>query len=273
MTPAPSVPLACGPLVGERWRGDGPPVVLLHAGVADRRAWHEIAPRLAGRFDVIAYDRRGYGETPPPEAGAPTPLQDLVALLDEHVGGPVWLVGNSMGGSLALDLAVSAPERVLGVVGIGTSISGAPWEELPLDPATAAMEDRLKQAKDLDDRVRLHTWLWLDGPSAPEGRVSGAARELALDMCRTTMVHGLDDEADDNGVDAWAALPELRVPVTLAIGELDLAEGRTMNARAAALVPGAQEVVLPGTAHLPMLDAPQETLAVVERALGSRRTG
>ena len=50
-------------LAGERWDGEGAPVVLLHAGVADRRAWRAVAPQLAA--PAIAYDRRGFGDTPP----------------------------------------------------------------------------------------------------------------------------------------------------------------------------------------------------------------
>ena len=100
-------------LVGERWDGEGTPVVLLHAGVADRRVWQDVVPRLSA--PVIAYDRRGFGETPPsPEPF--THLDDLLAVLDATVDGPAWLVGNSMGGALALDAAVSAPERIAGLV-------------------------------------------------------------------------------------------------------------------------------------------------------------
>lgn len=262
-------PLRCGDLVGERWAGPGPTVVLLHAGVADRRSWREVAPALAERYDVLAYDRRGYGETPLPTAGGPTPLQDLVALLDEHVEGPVHLVGNSMGGALALDLAVTAPERVRSVVAVGTAVSGSvPWQDLASDEHTARAEQLLVAARgDLAERLRLTTWLWLDGPSAPEGRVGGAARDLALDMCRTTLVADLPEEAEDSGVDAWAALPSLAVPVTYAVGELDLAEQRDLSARAAARTPGARSLVLPGTAHLPSLDAPRQVVDLVRAAL------
>ena len=50
-------------LAGERWAGDGQPVVLLHAGVADRRSWHAVAEALQPAKGVVAYDMRGYGET------------------------------------------------------------------------------------------------------------------------------------------------------------------------------------------------------------------
>lgn len=54
-----------GPVAGERWAGPGPTVVLLHAGVADRRFWYPIAPSLAQRHDVLAYDRTATGRRRP----------------------------------------------------------------------------------------------------------------------------------------------------------------------------------------------------------------
>ena len=218
---------------------------------------------------MLAYDRRGHGGTPPPVPGDPTPLQDLVALLDELAAGPAHLVGNSMGGALALDLAVTAPERVRSVVGIGAAVSGSvPWQELATDEHTAALEPLLVAARgDLAERVRLNTWLWLDGPSAREGRVGGDARALFAEMCRTTLAHDVPDEAEDSGVDGWALLPSVAVPVVLAVGELDLAEQRDLTERAAGRIPGARTVELPGTAHVPSLDAPDAVVALLEDAL------
>ena len=113
-----------------RFEVDGVPVVLLHAGVAGRRGWHAVAERLPG--PVIAYDRRGFGETPPGPEGF-THLEDLLAVLDAQAGGPAWLVGNSMGGALALDAAVTAPERIAGLVLIAPAVGGQPDPD-ELDP-------------------------------------------------------------------------------------------------------------------------------------------
>lgn len=252
-------------LPASRWHGDGSPLVLLHAGVADRRAWERVAPALAPH-DVLAYDRRGYGDAPPvPDAG--THLDDLLAVLDTT--GPAWLVGSSMGGALALDAAVSAPERVLGLVLVGTAVSGAPWGDLEVDDGLAQWEQRFEQAgDDLDEKVRLNTWLWLDGPAEPEGRVAGPERELARDMARRTLQHGLPEDDDDNGVRAWPQLGAVAVPTTVVVGDLDESVGQQLSRRLADTVPGARHVVLSGTAHLPMLDAPGALVDVLRGALG-----
>jgi Predicted hydrolases or acyltransferases (alpha/beta hydrolase superfamily) len=157
-------------------------VLLLHEGVADRRGWAEVAGLLAPELTVVAYDRRGYGQTPPSTEPF-SHLDDLLAVIGHASAGPVWLAGASAGGGLALDAALAAPGRVAGLVVMGTAVSGAPEPEL--DAATKRLEPLLDEAyaaRDADEINRLETWLWLDGPAQPEGRVGGAARKLALDM-------------------------------------------------------------------------------------------
>jgi pimeloyl-ACP methyl ester carboxylesterase len=112
-------------LAGERWPGPGPVVGLLHAGVTDRRSWHAVAEALHGRAALVAYDRRGFGETPP-SAEEFSHVDDLLAVLDEVTDAPAWLVGSSVGGGVALDAAISAPDRVAGLVLLAPAVSGAP---------------------------------------------------------------------------------------------------------------------------------------------------
>src|SRR6476620_6501416 len=156
-------------LVGDRWKGAGATIALLHAGVCDRRCWREVGARLgaAGR-DVIAYDRRGFGDVPP--AGGPfRHVDDVLAVLDAvSPDAPAWLVGSSMGGEVALDAAIEAPGRVAGLVLLAPAISG----DLELDEeAYNAATDGLAGAIDaaftagaLEECNRLEVRLWLDGP-------------------------------------------------------------------------------------------------------------
>lgn len=256
-------------LVGERWEGEGTPVVLLHAGIADRRSWYGVAERLSA--PAIAYDRRGFGWSPPsPEPF--THLDDLLAVLDATVDGPAWLVGNSMGGVLALDAAVTAPERVAGLVLISPGVSGGPPPG-ELDPDTKRIEpalDAAYEAQDVEEIARLETWLWLDGPASPEGRVGGAARELALAMNRRILRNAVPEDAGTGDVDAWSRLPELAVPTTLVWGDRDVPMEIETAQAIAARVPGARTHVLPGTAHLPSLEQPAELAAVIQESTSGR---
>src|SRR6266513_4605752 len=241
-------------LAGERWPGGAPLLVLLHEGVSDRRGWRQVADRLAPRLTGVAYDRRGYGESPASTAPF-THAGDLLAVLDREQAGPAWLAGASAGGGLALDTALLAPDRVAGLVLLGTAVSGAPEPEL--DPDTRrfdALLDAAIAAGNLDEVNRLETWLWLDGPSSPEGRVGGEARTLALEMNAIILRNGAREDEGGSGVDAWHRLDEIGVPVTLACGELDvpflIARSRELPGR----LRDGRYHQLPAMAHQPYLE-------------------
>lgn len=255
-------------LAGERWGGDGPAVVLLHSGVTDRRGWRDVARHLANLANVVSYDRRGFGDTPP-AAGPYTHLRDLLAVLDQAASGAAWLVGSSAGGGLALDMAVVEPARVAGLVLLAPSVSGAP-EPVNLDPDTQRISDLLDRAGaagDLDVVNRLETWLWLDGPAGPEGRVTGKARELALAMNDVVLGHGVPGDSGASGVDAWNRLEEVQAPTTVACGALDVPFLVRRCEELVARLPHAQHRVLAGTAHLPYLDQPDLVAEVIAQAL------
>jgi pimeloyl-ACP methyl ester carboxylesterase len=127
-------------LAGERWPGGARTVLLLHEGVADRRGWAQVAGLLAPELTVVAYDRRGYGQTPPGTEPF-SHLDDLLAVIAHASAGPVWLAGASAGGGLAPGAALAAPGRVAGLVVMGTAVSGAPEPEL--DAATRRLEPLL----------------------------------------------------------------------------------------------------------------------------------
>jgi pimeloyl-ACP methyl ester carboxylesterase len=261
------VPSGSVTLVGERWDGEGTPVALLHAGVADRRSWRAVAERLTA--PAIAYDRRGFGRTPPsPEPF--THLEDLVAVLHATVDWPAWLVGNSMGGALALDAALTVPERVAGLVLIAPGVSGQPGPET-LDPDTMAIATQLEAVgDDIAEQLRLEAWLWLDGPAGPEGRVGGTARALALEMNERVLRNAVPEGAGEGDIDAWSRLGEIAMPVTVMWGDRDVSVEIDTCRAVAARVPGAQTHLLVGAAHLPSLEQPAELAAAIQASTSGR---
>jgi pimeloyl-ACP methyl ester carboxylesterase len=233
-------------LAAERWPGGAPLVVLLHEGVSDRR---------------------GFGESPVSTAPF-THAGDLLAVLDGEGAGRAWLAGASAGGGLALDTALLAPDRVAGLVLIGSAISGAPEPEL--DPDTERFDKLLDAALTAGDQAevnRLETWLWLDGPGQPEGRVGGAARALALDMNAIILGNGGREDEGGSGADAWQRLDEVGVPVTVACGGLDapflIARSRELAGR----LPAGRYQELPGMAHQPYLEDPGRVADLVLGAI------
>jgi pimeloyl-ACP methyl ester carboxylesterase len=263
------IPVPGATLAADRRPGAGPAVVLLHAGVCDRRCWRGVGDRLAAAgWDVTAYDRRGFGEVPP--SGAPfRHVDDLLAVLDaDSPGAPAWLVGSSMGGGVALDAALEAPDRIAGLVLLAPAVSGDPE---PSDEEHVAATNGLAQAidaawtaGDLEAANRLEVRLWLDGPAAPEGRVGGPARELALEMNRIVLANDAEAEHDGaSGLDAAGRLHEIQVPVTVACGDLDVPLQIDRSAELAGALPRGTHRTLEGRAHLPYLEAPGEVAALV----------
>ncbi len=263
--------VSCGTarLVGERWPGPGPTVVFLHAGVTDRRSWQGVAAALDGRGTVISYDRRGFGETFS-STEAFSHVEDLLAVLDEVADGPAWLVGSSAGGGVALDIAVTAPERVAGLVLLAPAISGAPDPELDADTARFdRLIDQAIAAGDLNEANRLETWLWLDGPTQPEGRGDGPARRLLLDMNMILLTNGAPEVAGASSIGAWSRLCQITVPATVACGDVDASFLVQRSQELADRLQLGRHRVLAGMAHLPQLENPTAVADVIAAALSA----
>jgi len=243
-------------LAGERWGSTGPVVVMLHEGVADRRSWRDVAPVLAEHATVVAYDRRGFGETAPSTVTF-AHVDDLLAVLDEVTEGKVWLVGTSAGGGVALDASLVRPERVAGLVLLAPGVSGAPEPDLDADTEriVGLLEAAMSEG-DLDEVNRLETWLWLDGPAQPEGRVGGPKRALALEMNGIVLRNGVAEDAGASGIDAWTRLDEVQVPAIVACGDLDVPFLVTRSKELADRLPTGRHRTLAGVAHLSELEQP-----------------
>lgn len=251
--------------------GTGPTVVCQHAGVADRRSWRPIAPALRGDHRLVAWDRRGFGDTRVATPEAYDGVADLIAVLDTLEVDRTVLVGNSMGGMLSVDAALALPDRVVGLMLVGSAPSGAPWPDDPpeataLAAAIGAAEDR----GDMDALNEAEARYWLDGVYGDAGRVAGPARELFLDMNGRALRAGDVGEQAERAP-AWPRLDALDVPVTWVEGTLDEPGARTLAEQARELVADLRLEVVEGVAHLPTLERP-DVIADLVRDL-VRRAG
>ena len=101
------VPVGDGRTVAAEVTGEGPPVVLIHEGIADMRMWDDVLPALAERHRVVRYDLPGFGRSP--LAGELVdPTRDLEAVLDAFDIERAALVGGSLGGRIALEFTARA---------------------------------------------------------------------------------------------------------------------------------------------------------------------
>ncbi len=154
--------------------GEGQTVVFVHAGICDRRMWELQFARYAERYRVIRYDMRGFGDSSN-GAGPYSHASDLVALLDELGIDSAILVGASMGGGVALDVALSHPGRIIGLVTVGTSHRGFTADDSALinawqEAETAFERGDLVGANGIEMRIRV------DGPHRTPDQVDPALR-------------------------------------------------------------------------------------------------
>ncbi|MBP0449179.1 alpha/beta hydrolase [Kitasatospora sp. RG8] len=239
--------------------GDGPPVVLVHAGIADHRMWDAIVPALAERHTVIRYDLRGFGESAPP-TGPFSEADDLRRLLD-HLGHErVRLVGASWGGRVAVEFALAHPDRVHSLVLLSPPWPGYHWsaDMIAYDEAeTAALK-----AGDLDEAVQVNLDMWVRGPARTWDAVDPALADRLRGPVRTSLANqdvvGTYSQGVTDGDVATIAVPTL-----VGIGRLDVPDFQDISRRYADAVPGAALVEFPSAAHLIALDAPTELVAAL----------
>jgi len=243
------VPLSQAPdqflQVGEvtiRYRviGAGPPLVLLH-GYTDRvEMWNGTADSLAGSHTVIVPDIRGFGRSSKPgqvSCYGAAMYTDVLALLDDLELGQVHVVGYSMGGLLAAQLALHAPDRVVAA----TLVAGAFWN----DSATAARE-LLPFASDIEQGRGLQPFMRWILPTWPDTTLAPISLQAWVDNDREALAavaRALPGLTLD-----WALVQQSRVPVLAVIGTADplLVHSRRLVSR----WPGARMVEVPGGDHV-----------------------
>ncbi len=251
--------------------GDGPPVVLVHAGIVDHRAWDPLLPHLVGAgYRAVRYDTRGWGRSTTDDVPYSN-RADLVAVLDALDIGRAALVGNSRGGQIAFDTAIEFPDRVVAVVGVGAGLGGFEAPATPEELALFAEMERLESAdpKDVEAIVALDTRVWVDGPGQPAGRagasIAAHVREAAVALAAPDHVFGRPIVLDPP---AAQRLAELRCPVLAVAGALDVSDVGATARHLEANAPNARAVLLPDVAHMIGMERPAELAALVAGFLG-----
>ena len=236
--------------------GEGLPVVFLHAGVCDKRMWLGQMEAVAeDGWHAIAYDRRGYGESVSEDVPF-SHLDDLEAVLKALGIHAAVFVGCSLGGGLAVDFALRHPGRVIGLVLIGTSVTGSPWRSSEAESMIEAAEEDAFERGDLEMLNRVQAHEWLDGPRAQSGRVGGEVRALFLDMNGKALAKpGLSQE--ERPREAWSRVGTIGAPTMLLVGDEDFTALIERHDHLSEEMPNAFAAVLEGTAHIPSIERPE----------------
>jgi 3-oxoadipate enol-lactonase len=225
-------------------------VLLLHAGIADRRMWApQVAALESAGHAVTTPDLPGFGDEPL-EPGT----IDYVAVAAEQLDGPGAVVGSSFGGRIALELALARAELVERLVLIGAGLGNWDWSEAA--QAGLADEEALLERGDLAGAARQQAEMWL----AP--RAAADVRELTEAMTIRSYEQQLPLEGRVTG--SWPEPPaseqldRIDVPTLVVVGSEDVEDMRTIAERLAAGIPGARLETIEGAGHLPSLERPDE---------------
>jgi pimeloyl-ACP methyl ester carboxylesterase len=228
--------------------GSGVPVVFLHAATGNSLVWaYQIPAFTRAGYRVVTYDRRGFGKSAFEPAGAQpgTDADDLLDLLD-HLGlDRVHLVGTAAGGGVALDFALSFPERLRSVV-VANALGGvqdADYLEMGRrlrPPQFGALPPDLREL----------------GPSYRAANPDGVRHWLELHDLSWPGGTPPRAQPTRNRV-TFALLETLKVPTLLLTGDADLYTPPAVMPLFAARIKGAESVVVPGSGHSAYWEQPE----------------
>ena len=202
--------------------GDGPGVVLAHAGIADMRQWDPQWEALAAAHRVVRYDLRGFGRADVVDTRFSN-RADLVAVMDAAGLDRAVLVGCSRAGSIVIDTALEFPDRVSRPrLDLRRHQRARDRGDARSRRAAFERAEALEAAKDWAAAADHDVAIWVDGFGQPEGRAPAAARDAIRTMAFETYVQE-KPYGDTIVLDppAIGRLGELRVPVLAMTGGLD----------------------------------------------------
>ncbi len=229
--------------------GQGPPHVLCLHGLADTlEIWSRVAALLAARGQVILVDQRAHGESdaPPGPYRREDLAADVCAVLDWCQVARAILVGHSLGGIVAMTAALAAPERVAGLVLVGTASQ--------CSPRVAGWYERIARAAETDGIPGFLRAIYGEGARR---RLRGDAQGLAH------VTRALESLADDPLTSRLAAV---RCPVAVLVGAKDpMGQGPSVVVSWA--LPHATLEVIPERGHWLHVEAPDVVVAAVDRLL------
>ena len=241
------------------WSSDGdesaPPVLLVMGLAYPAAMWFRLVPVLAERYRVLRVDNRGAGLTgdvPGAPYTVPTMAADCLAVLDEAGVDRAHVVGISMGGLIAQELALTAPERVRSLCLMAThpGIAHAVINPEALKLVTSGRADMTPQeAAEISIPFNY-------APETPRERIE---EDWAVRLPLACSLAGYTGQVQ--GTLPWTRyddLPSLTAPTMVLHGELDALVPPENGQRIAERVPGAEHVTVPGANHVLMTDQPEQ---------------
>lgn len=244
--------------------GSGHPLTLIHGMLLDRRAWDDQFDVFARQYTVVRYDMRGWGDSAQEPAEPPfSPRQDLLSLLEYLNIHKTYLLGLSGGGMVALDFTLEHPERVDALILVAAGLSGYPLRMTESIQAFIGQYYGALQRKDIAGAVEATVRFWTDGHRRRPEQVNAQARARITDMSTQHIQRHGDLMAHQQHMlplepPAVNRLAEVKVPTLIVVGDQDTTETLEVADALEGGIAGAKKRVIPGTAHHPHMEKPEE---------------
>lgn len=252
-----------------------PPVLLLHGLGGSKISWLTVVPALAERHRVIVPDLPGHGESEKP-VGEYTPRAYARAArraLDAFGAERAVVMGNSLGGRVALELAIRAPDRVRGLALLDPAVPGIRLRPL-LGFARVIPSELGRLPFPLRERwmARAVRRLFGDPAALPDEAYLAAADEFIRvyrdPAARMAFLDSLRHLITEPARGLWGRVRKIRVPALVIWGTADRLVPVRLAARLGEALPSAEVMLLPGVGHVPQFEAPDEVRAALLRFLG-----
>jgi 3-oxoadipate enol-lactonase len=242
--------------------GEGRALLLLHAGVGDSRMWDDQFHMFAQHYNVIRYDLRGWGKSGLPP-GIFSYHEDVAGLLKSLNVESAYVIGLSFGGRVAIDFTLAHPEMVDALVLSAPALGGYEFSEEVQRFSTE--EDNLFGRGDLAGATELNLRMWVDGPNRTPGQIDPDIRERVREMQLQAFTVPIPEDVEEQALtpSAIARLDEISVPTLIIVGDQDVADFLKIADILTAGITSAKKVVIPGVAHLPNMEKPQQFNRVV----------
>jgi pimeloyl-ACP methyl ester carboxylesterase/putative sterol carrier protein len=250
--------------------GRGHPVVLLHGLGASKITWLPVLAPLAARHRVIVPDLPGHGESDKPRHEyTPRFYAKVVRQLLDAVGVErAAVVGNSLGGRIALELALRSPGRVAALALLDPSVPGLRWRyvmgftrvfpteigAIPFPLRERWMEVMIRRLFAQPDRLPN------EGYSAAAAEFIRIYRNPVARMAFFSTLRHIVTEKPDS---FFASLRRIKQPALVIFGDQDRLVPPRLGVRLAQHLPHADLVVLPDVGHVPQFEATEETLELL----------
>jgi pimeloyl-ACP methyl ester carboxylesterase len=220
--------------------------------------WDEQWERWSRSYRLLRFDFRGFGRSPL-DPGPFASARDVIELLDTYAFERAALVGVSLGGRVALEVALAQPERVSALVLVGSGLPGHDWS----DELKARWEEESAafDAGDLDAAVEASLRTWVDGPRRRPEDVDPEVRRRVAEMQRRAfeLQAGVEEDEEELLVeDVAQRLGEIKAPTLVLTGEEDQPDMQVIADRLAREIPGARRETIANTAHAPSMEKPRE---------------